>query len=323
MSIIHIRCGSDIRQKLIDAGIEGDYLGFTDPVCQGPVPGKLRPVALRHARARYMADEWDVGGYKEILGRLDKENLSLNGLEVYDRIILWFEQNLYDQCILMRLLAEFEDRPAMHDKLFYINVEQHQAIAGFDGLSQMRPLELAALIDTEEPVFPAVRVQAREAWRAFISAHPRELTILVEVGLSPVPFLQSALNRFLQEYPWTEDGLSLTQQLTLRAFKAGVDTPAQALEMLTQKLDPQPYLSEGRYWPIIRSLTDAATPALTGSGSPNKPSVLTDFGEVLLSGEADWIAVNGIDRWQGGVHLHGSKAAWRWDDVLQNIVPGV
>lgn len=35
---LHIRCGSDIREALALGGIPGDYLEFSDPVCQGPLP---------------------------------------------------------------------------------------------------------------------------------------------------------------------------------------------------------------------------------------------------------------------------------------------
>ena len=40
---------------------------------------------------------------------------------------------------------------------------------------------------------------------------------------------------------------------------------------------------------------------------------LTDTGVRVLAGEADQIALNGIDRWIGGVHLRGHHIPWRWD----------
>jgi hypothetical protein len=43
-------------------------------------------------------------------------------------------------------------------------------------------------------------------------------------------------------------------------------------------------------------------------------------GTRVLAGEADQIALNGIDRWIGGVHLHGHHVAWRWDDGTRTIV---
>ena len=35
---LHIRCGSDIRDTLRESGLAGDFLEYSDPVCQGPVP---------------------------------------------------------------------------------------------------------------------------------------------------------------------------------------------------------------------------------------------------------------------------------------------
>lgn len=40
---------------------------------------------------------------------------------------------------------------------------------------------------------------------------------------------------------------------------------------------------------------------------------LTDAGHRVLAGKADAVELIGIDRWIGGVHLHGHSTYWRWD----------
>jgi hypothetical protein len=55
---------------------------------------------------------------------------------------------------------------------------------------------------------------------------------------------------------------------------------------------------------------------------------LTETGAQVLAGEADRIALNGIDRWLGGVHLvrepaaegRANAAVWRWDEGGRKIV---
>src|SRR4030095_8846648 len=47
---------------------------------------------------------------------------------------------------------------------------------------------------------------------------------------------------------------------------------------------------------------------------------LTDTGARVLAGEADQIALNGIDRWIGGVHLQGHHVPWRWDDGTATLI---
>jgi hypothetical protein len=48
---------------------------------------------------------------------------------------------------------------------------------------------------------------------------------------------------------------------------------------------------------------------------------ITDAGARVLSGEADQVRLNGIDRWIGGGHLRG-QVPWRWDDGTEAIVTG-
>ena len=46
--MLHIRCGHDIEESLRAAGIPGDFLAYTDPVCQGPTPAhQPEPIQLQ------------------------------------------------------------------------------------------------------------------------------------------------------------------------------------------------------------------------------------------------------------------------------------
>lgn len=48
---------------------------------------------------------------------------------------------------------------------------------------------------------------------------------------------------------------------------------------------------------------------------------LTGTGARVLAGEEDHVALNGIDRWIGGVHLHGHRVAWRFDEGIEAVTP--
>jgi hypothetical protein len=47
---------------------------------------------------------------------------------------------------------------------------------------------------------------------------------------------------------------------------------------------------------------------------------LTGAGRQVLGGGADQLALNGIDRWVGGVHLRGREARWRFDEGTESVV---
>jgi hypothetical protein len=40
----------------------------------------------------------------------------------------------------------------------------------------------------------------------------------------------------------------------------------------------------------------------------------------VLRAEADHVALNGVDRWIGGVHLAGADSRWRWDEGTESVV---
>lgn len=65
---LHIRCGSDIRDTPRQAGFAGDFLEYSDPVHDGPLPDAPDLIA---ARARILA-----AGVGKLLGFTEAECLT-------------------------------------------------------------------------------------------------------------------------------------------------------------------------------------------------------------------------------------------------------
>ena len=315
MRTIHIRCGDDLREKLPAAGFDGDYLAFVDPVCQGPVPFTTDDAAFRRLRARFISDAY--GGFEaEALARLNSEVEGLERSLDYDRILLWFEHDLYDQSVLIRLLDWFAGQPESHARLFLMLVDSYPGVDRFIGLGQLTPEQLATLAGGEVPVVTAQFSLASAAWAAFRSPAPTAIWQLAEHSTPALPALAPALLRHLEEFPWTSDGLGLTQRLALDAVAAGAETVGEAFAAV-QALDPAPFLGDAMFAYLLRGLARTAVPAL----SVVKDRIaLADAGRAVLAGEADWVRLNGIDLWRGGVHLNGAEAAWRWDVETTTIV---
>ncbi|MEO7404381.1 MAG: hypothetical protein ABIU95_11995 [Burkholderiales bacterium] len=47
---------------------------------------------------------------------------------------------------------------------------------------------------------------------------------------------------------------------------------------------------------------------------------MSGYGEAALAGELDWVRQAGIDRWVGGIYLHGRAVTWRWDPERHRLV---
>jgi hypothetical protein len=114
MTTLHVRCGSDIAPTLRKAGCAGDFLEYSDPLCQGPV---LDEAGWLEQRAAFLAESYGAGtghSREQIADKLHHAEERLRAAaNSYQRIVLWFEHDTYDQLILGRCLAQFaETRPS-------------------------------------------------------------------------------------------------------------------------------------------------------------------------------------------------------------------
>lgn len=72
--------------------------------------------------------------------------------------------------------------------------------------------------------------------------------------------------------------------------------------------------------PLLRTKNGGSSAqALIPERISNTAFELTEVGEAVLKGEANFVQVNGVDRWLGGVHLLGRTDLWRWDEQAQKL----
>jgi hypothetical protein len=246
----------------------------------------------------------------------------------YDEVVLWFEHDLFDQLLLIRALD------ALHDQsnLSLICIDRFPGVEPFYGLGQLNAGQLASLTDTRSPVTPDQYALAQHAWAAFGAADPRELAQVAHLTTTSkrahavLPFLGDALTRFLAEYPSVAHGLSRTEEAALSVLRDG---PSSAGELFraVQARETSPFMGDWGFYAILRGLASAGTPLLgihdlTDARDLHPLTVtITDAGRDVIEGREDAIALNGIDRWLGGVHLIGEeRSPWRWDGWRETLV---
>jgi hypothetical protein len=321
MRFLHVANGTSTTMTMEAAGIPGACSIWADPLHAGPVPGGLTDADLLDVRERFLgpadAPEHDIRLWRSPIARH----------ESYDELILWFEHDLFDQLNLIQVLTWVRERLPEEKPVSLICIGSFPGRPDFKGLGELGPDELASLLDTRRPVTDAQYALAERAWRAFRAPTPEALDDLRAGDTSALPYLAAALTRFLQEYPWTRDGLSRSERRLLSlADGAGI-----GLWQAFPRMDD----GERAYHMTDTSLTDVATdlshttpPLLTLDLSEARGHVLrgtvtiTEAGRSVLTGQRDRVAVCGLDRWFGGVHLQSGGPIWRWDDTRQRVVPG-
>lgn len=323
--ILHVLNGDVAADQLRRSGVQGDITLSADVLHEGPAPAGLLPERWRKVRARYLA-ECGYGDYDRCLADLTEWDRALESYRSFDEVVIWLEHDLFDQLQLLRLLDWFGSREDLgRRRLSLICIGAFPGIEPFHGLGQLSPEQMASLLDRRVPVSEKQIFLARHAWRAFCSPEPIGLEVALRRDTSALPFLADALQRHLEEFPWTRDGLSRTERQALLGIDSGYDT-FEALFRAVQALEPRPYLGDSSFLRCLRVLGSSPMPLIRLEPGPgglirNLRLSLTGSGREVLEGREDWVHLHGVDRWLGGVHLHGREAAWRWDGERSRLVP--
>jgi len=319
MATLHVRCGSDIGPGLQQAGFTGDFLEYADPLCQGPL--RNDPDWLKQ-RVDFIAHAYGPGSGMDRAAIAAKLQRAEQGLRTaaarYERVVLWFEHDPYDQLILARCLAEFAECPPL--RLELVSPARFPGGARFIGLGQLPPEALRLLWTGRQPVTAAALAAGRPAWDALRAPDPRPLANLARQGTASIPQLGRAVRRHCQELPWTEDGLGLTQRLILGLLAEEARTAGQLFRDLTLEREPLPWMSDLIFHDIVAGMRQVASPVLTGSfeGEDRRWArevlAIMPLGRAVLAGEVDWLTLSPPARWVGGVLVPASAPCWRWDE---------
>ena len=310
---LHIRCGSDIMHKLALAGFEGDFLSFPDPYVQGPVPNTNSLDEFVRIRGAFLNKTHSATNATE---RLLQDHQDLSEAKTYPRVMLWFEHDSHDQLILAKLLHYFSEEVNRPAQLQLICVSQFPGVKRFNGLGQLPPQALRVLWEQFTAVKVAQWQLGKQCWDAITASTPEQLSNIVVSGTPVLPTMAPALSRHLQELPATSNGLSLTEQLTLQILaEKGAMNAARLFGWYTNHYEPLPFLGDSGYWFVLDGLANVDKPALTlhkhGLSPKEWEVMLTALGEALLQNKADWLELNQIKRWVGGVKID-SRAAAHW-----------
>jgi hypothetical protein len=326
--MLHITNGDSAAGSLRQAGLPGTVAVWADVLHDGPVPAGVEGDAWRELRARFAADA-GLCPYEDAKAMCEQWDRDLASYRDHDEVVLWFEHDLFDQLLLIRHLDWFARQPEPPRRLSLICIDRFPGVEPFHGLGQLKPHQMASLFGTQQAVTrEAIRLAVR-AWHAFRSSDPRDLEALVESeDTSALPFLAGALRRQLEEYPEVGSGLSRTERQILEAVRDGAGSPAEAF-VRTKAMEDRVFMGDSSFWTRVRHLASGAAPLLDLDGDTVTPTrlaraatKLTDTGDAVLSGRADWVGIRGVDRWIGGVHLTGKDAAWRWNRRTHRLQHG-
>lgn len=212
------------------SGVE--VLPWRDVLHEGPVPVTDSLADLTDIRANYLArDGGDLDQTRTILQARDR---GLASSASFDRIVLWFEHDLYDQLQLLQVLDWFSLQREEEGSL--------RLVQASDFLGNQTPESILGFRELELEVTEQQLALASEAWAAFRAPTPEPWAELLKRDLSALPYLRASVQRMLEELPGA-DGLSRTERQSLAVLAEGGTTPV-ALFAAVQRQEEAAFMGD-------------------------------------------------------------------------------
>jgi len=321
---LNITNGDSAASTLSEAGVEGKIISWRDVLHEGPVDSSLSLEELSKGRARFISEQgWD--DFAHVSGDFAERDRVIRHLDYFDEVVLWFEDDLYDQLQLIQLLDFFGRGAARGKTLSVIVVDGYIPPLSTDEIKQLDKVRQRVTAEQLE--------LAKRAWKAFGSEDPTSISRLLEESTTPLKFLAAALRRHLEEFPSTDNGLSRSEREALSAIQAGHTTPVAAFLEVARKQESI-FLGDIIFYSYLERLSGRAnalitwkdgTPVIAPTSERSREFVegelaLTPLGREVLAGRQDWQRINKRTRWLGGVEVKPSEGGWRWDPGERELV---
>ena len=321
---LNITNGDSAAGTLSEAGIAGKIIAWRDVLHEGPVDSSLSLNALSKQRARFISERgW--GDFAHVSGDFAERDRVIQHLDYFDEVVLWFEDDLYDQLQLIQLLDFFSRGSPRQKKLTLIQVDGY--------IPPLSSAKLQGLDEARASVTPEQYALAQKAWKAFGSDDPSGILRLLGEKLSALPYLAFALWRHLEEFPSVANGLSRSEREALTAVEQGHTTPVAAFMEVATKQESI-FLGDIIFYSYLERLSGKKNPLLTwaNGGAVVSPTAensrefvkrelkVTPLGRDVLAGKKNWQEINTESRWLGGVEIEPGAKGWRWDPEERVIV---
>ncbi|MBL0928863.1 MAG: hypothetical protein IBJ15_01880 [Alphaproteobacteria bacterium] len=250
--ILHITNGDIAADKMAAAGI-APVLRWRDVLHDGELPADPTSEAFRAARVAFIVERGWAPEHLVASAFAARDAALALAARSGDEFVLWFEADLYDQFQLLDVLERLRRFGVAADRISAHVVDAWPGIARFAGLGQLSPEDFKTLA-AQAPALVDLDFAGR-AWAALTGAPPHLAAIArAKIG-GALRFVPDAFARWMREFPWTSDGLTLTERRVVDALAQG---PASADDLFRAigQAEMRPWLGDLSFYDRLDALAE-------------------------------------------------------------------
>lgn len=209
--ILHITNGNNLTDYLKDLQYEGHFLTWQEMLCEGPTIERLDSNEFFNLRKNFLQDFYDIEiNEAELWQELD----ILNHTDQFQKIVLWFEYDLFCHINLIAILS------LLHQKkiklpLYLVCSGRVKGEKELKSLTELKPEQLQQHYDSKIELTSEDSDLMHSLWQVYCG-NDHNLFKPFIVQKSSFPYLSNCLKAHLERFPDAETGLSTLEMHTLQ-----------------------------------------------------------------------------------------------------------
>ncbi|SHF14087.1 protein of unknown function [Arenibacter palladensis] len=237
-SQLHITNGDVLTNKLSTLKLEGDIITWREMLCEGKTETNVGSESFWKTRFEFLNKNYKISK-SWFIDKTLKEYRTLCNHKQEDRIVLWFDFDLFDQINMLAVISWLKThRP--YAEISLVSSEGDEDSLDIMGLGELTDEQLRKLYTNRTLLTQDDIEYADYVWQLYCSDNPIRLENLKDFDSFQFSHLSGAIEAHLMRFPTIRNGLNEVENNILRLARNA--KPKTKLELLNTVLRNQ-----GRY----------------------------------------------------------------------------
>lgn len=237
-SQLHITNGDMFTEKLKSLKLDGDIITWREMLCEGKTETNVGSESFWKTRFEFLNKNYKVSK-SWFIDKTLKEYRTLCNHKQEDRIVLWFDYDLFDQINMLAVISWLKThRP--YAEISLVSCDEDENFENLSGLGELADDQLRKLFTNRTLLTQDDIEYADYVWQLYCSDNPIRLENLKDFSSFQFSHLSGAIEAHLLRFPSIRNGLNEVENNVLRLARS--TKPKSKVALLNTVL-----INQGRY----------------------------------------------------------------------------